>query len=57
MKQSLLILGAMLTLGFPATINAEIVNVSTPNTSLILNAEKGGPLKILHYGDRLSATA
>ena len=56
MKQSLLILGAMLTLGFPATINAEIVNVSTPNTSLILNAEKGGPLKILHYGDRLSAT-
>lgn len=56
MKQSLLILGAMLTLGFPATINAEIVNVSTPNTSLILNAEKGGSLKILHYGDRLSAT-
>lgn len=56
MKQSLLILGSMLTLGFPATINAEIVNVSTPNTSLILNAEKGGSLKILHYGDRLSAT-
>lgn len=33
---------------------AEIVNVSTPNTSLILDANKGGKLKIMHYGERLS---
>ncbi len=36
----------------PAT--AEIVNISTPNTSLILDAEKGGALKIMHYGERVS---
>ena len=37
-----------------ATVAAEIVNISTPRTSLVLDAEKGGALKILHYGDRLT---
>ncbi|MDE6116670.1 MAG: alpha-galactosidase, partial [Duncaniella sp.] len=37
-------------------VTAEIVNISTPRTSLILDAEKGGALKILHYGERVSDT-
>lgn len=35
---------------------AEKVHISTPSTSLLLDAEKGGPLKFLHYGPALSAT-
>ncbi len=35
-------------------VKAEIVNISTPNTSLILDAEKRGALKILYYGDRMA---
>ncbi len=40
----------------PWQLSAEIVNISTPNTSLVLDAEKGAPLKILHYGDHLQGT-
>lgn len=36
-------------------INAELVDISTSNTSLILDAVKGTPLKVLYYGDRLDA--
>lgn len=36
-------------------MNAELVNISTAKTSLILDAEKGSPLKVLYYGDRLDA--
>ena len=36
-------------------IKAEILNLSTPNTSLILEAEKGEPLTILYYGDKLDS--
>lgn len=36
-------------------MNAELVDVSTTKTSLILDAEKGSPLKVLYYGDRLDA--
>ena len=35
-------------------MRGEIVNISTPNTSLVLDAEKGGGLKILHYGDKMN---
>lgn len=55
MKQFLLLPGAallLMTAALPAT--AETVNISTPNTSLVLDAEKGGKLRILHYGNRLS---
>ncbi len=55
MKQFLLLPGAallLMTAALPAT--AKTVNISTPNTSLVLDAEKGGKLRILHYGNRLS---
>ncbi|MDE5919823.1 MAG: alpha-galactosidase [Duncaniella sp.] len=38
----------------PASALAEIGDVSTPGTSLVLDATEGQPLKILYYGDRLS---
>lgn len=36
--------------------NAEKVNISTPGTSLVLDATEGSPLKFLYYGNRLSDT-
>lgn len=39
----------------PAYVFAELVDINTPGTSLILDASEGEPLKILYYGDRLSA--
>lgn len=39
----------------PASVFAELVDINTPGTSLILDASEGEPLKILYYGDRLSA--
>ena len=41
---------------FALPLNAEVVNLSTPSTSLILDAEKGGPFRFLYYGDKLSAS-
>lgn len=35
---------------------AEVINLTTPSSSMVLDAEKGGALKILYYGDKLSAT-
>lgn len=43
-------------LSFAMPLNAEIVNLTTPSTSLILDAEKGGPFRFLYYGDKLSAS-
>lgn len=54
MKHIHLLIAASLTLGFAPRLGAEIIDISTPNTSLILDAEKGGRLRILHYGDKLS---
>ncbi|MDE6161482.1 MAG: alpha-galactosidase, partial [Muribaculaceae bacterium] len=34
-------------------ISAEIINLSTPGTSLVLNANEGSPLQILYYGEKL----
>lgn len=39
-----------------ANVAAQNVCVSTPNTSLVLSAPKGGELKFLYYGQKLSAT-
>ncbi|MDE6496582.1 MAG: alpha-galactosidase [Duncaniella sp.] len=41
---------------FALPLNAEVVNLSTPSTSLILDAEKGGSFRFLYYGDKLSAS-
>lgn len=46
----------MSSLSFAMPLNAEIVNLTTPSTSLILDAEKGGPFRFLYYGDKLSAS-
>ncbi|MCX4288049.1 MAG: alpha-galactosidase [Duncaniella sp.] len=41
---------------FALPLKAEIVNLSTPSTSLVLDAEKGGPFRFLYYGDKISAS-
>ena len=38
---------------FSGMVNAENLNLSTPKTSLVVEATKGEPLKFLYYGDRL----
>ena len=38
-----------------SSIAAETVDISTPHTSLILDATEGQELKQLYYGDRLTA--
>lgn len=50
-KLSLIILGAIFTM--PISVFSEVLNLSTPNTSLVLDAKQGEPLKILHYGDKV----
>ena len=35
-------------------VNAEVIKLDTPNTSLVLEATKGNPLQILHYGEKLN---
>ena len=35
---------------------AQHICISTPNTSLVLNAPNGGELKYLYYGSKLSET-
>ena len=42
------------TVFIPLGMNAEIINLSTPNTSMVLDATKGQPLRILHYGDKIN---
>lgn len=55
MKFCHILLATLLASGFPTRLAAEIIDISTPRTSLILDAQKGGALKILHYGNRLNA--
>lgn len=38
----------------PVCSQAELLHVTTGNTSLLLDAERGGRLRMLHYGGRLS---
>lgn len=57
MKQSVafslgaLFVGGLMGIG---NVNAENIHISTPNTSLVLDANKGESLKILHYGEKIS---
>lgn len=37
-------------------ISANVVDVSTPNSTLLLDASEGEPLRFLHYGSRLRDT-
>ena len=48
------VLGAI-GLATPAAMMAEMIDISTPKTSMVLDATAGAPLKILYYGDRLDA--
>ena len=34
--------------------SGEVLDISTPSTSLVLNAVEGSPLKIVYYGERLA---
>ncbi len=52
-KRTFFLLGAFLLTG---SLLAQNVNISTPQTSLVLSAPQGGPLKHLYYGDKLSDT-
>ena len=55
MKRTLLILIAMLTLGMTGVKAAENdVLVSTDNTTMLLLAKKGEPLKFVYYGARIN---
>ena len=56
MKHSHIFLSALIGMSMPAIVKAEIVDISTPKTSLILDAEKGGGLRLLHYGNRMEST-
>ena len=56
MKHSHIFLSALIGMSTPAIAKAEIVDISTPKTSLILDAEKGGGLRLLHYGNRMEST-
>ncbi len=56
MKHSHILLSALIGMSMPAIAKAEIVDISTPKTSLILDAEKGGGLRLLHYGNRMEST-
>ena len=50
-----LALGALAMAMFSVAASAENLSVSTPNTSLVVDATKGGAFKFVYYGDRLSA--
>ncbi|MCU6772649.1 Alpha-galactosidase [uncultured Bacteroides sp.] len=54
MKQFLLLAGASILA--TNTLFAQNICISTPNTSLVLKAQKGGELKYLYYGNKLSGT-
>ncbi len=41
---------------FCTALPAQKLNISTPNTSLVLEAPQGGELKFLYYGNKLSAS-
>jgi alpha-galactosidase len=49
-----LLLSALCIAGVTMPVSAEIVNIRTPHTSLVLDATKGDQLKFLYYGENLS---
>ena len=52
-KTSCLLLTGLISIT-PLIMQAELINLSTPQTSLVLDATKSQPLRILHYGDILN---
>lgn len=54
MKQFLLLAGAFILA--TNALFAQNICISTPNTSLVLKAQKGGELKYLYYGNKLNGT-
>lgn len=54
MKQFFLLAGASILA--TNALFAQNICISTPNTSLVLKAQKGGELKYLYYGNKLSET-
>lgn len=54
MKQFFLLAGASILA--TNALFAQNICISTPNTSLVLKAQKGGELKYLYYGNKLSKT-
>lgn len=54
MKQFFLLAGASIFV--TNALFAQNICISTPNTSLVLKAQKGGELKYLYYGNKLSET-
>ncbi len=47
---------AVILLASSPSAQAETVNVSTPSSTLLLDATEGQPLRILYYGSHLTAT-
>ena len=52
---SAILLTSLSAMALPCPLAAEIIDLSTPSTSLILDANNGSPLRILYYGDKLAA--
>jgi alpha-galactosidase len=44
------------SLANPLALNAEYLNITTPKTSLLVDASRDGDLKFVYYGNRLSDT-
>ena len=49
-----IVLSAMVMMSLTGVAHAEYISVSTPATSLVVDATKGSSLKFVYYGDRLS---
>ncbi len=50
---STLLLGAAILASSPH-VQGEVINLSTPATTLLLDANEGSPLRLLYYGEKLS---
>lgn len=50
---SKIMLTVVAALGATTGLRAEVINLSTPGTSLVLDAYKGRPLRILYYGEKI----
>lgn len=55
MKYKILPVLSLFLLGCSFGLSADVLNVSTPESTLLLQATKGGQLKFLYYGDLLDA--
>lgn len=50
---SKIMLTVVAALGATTGLTAEVINLITPGTSLVLDAYKGRPLRILYYGEKI----